>query len=245
MGQLYSEFPIICLRSSSCSLLLVATINLTNVLASLYFAVSSLDLEKNVKFWFSVSSLTAFPPPSWIFQDHWMRFELLLIGMNYVYRACLPVKLLQLCPTPCDSMDCSPPDSSVHGFSRQEYWSGLLCPPPGDLSNLEIEPASPYIGRQVLYRYWHLGSPVYRAVQVGSHSARLLGSFRGGPRLLLCLLLSLGAKPVCHPAGEGRMVGKLRKGIHFCLVLSSHLNTFPVANKQNKTYEILSFLSNF
>ena len=21
------------------------------------------------------------------------------------------------------------------GFSRQEYWSGLLCPPPGDLSN--------------------------------------------------------------------------------------------------------------
>ena len=36
------------------------------------------------------------------------------------------------------------------GFSRQEYWAGLLCPPPGDLSNREIEPASPYIGRQVL-----------------------------------------------------------------------------------------------
>ena len=30
----------------------MATINLTNVLASLYFAVSSLDLEKNVKFLF-------------------------------------------------------------------------------------------------------------------------------------------------------------------------------------------------
>ena len=28
---------------------------------------------------------------------------------------------------------CGPPGSSVHGFSRQEYWSGLLCPPPGDL----------------------------------------------------------------------------------------------------------------
>ena len=26
------------------------------------------------------------------------------------------------------------------GFSRQEYWSGLLCPPPGDLSNPGIEP---------------------------------------------------------------------------------------------------------
>ena len=25
------------------------------------------------------------------------------------------------------------------GFSRQEYWSGLLCPPPGDLPDLGIE----------------------------------------------------------------------------------------------------------
>ena len=28
------------------------------------------------------------------------------------------------------------------GFSRQEYWSGLLCPPPGDLLDPGIEPAS-------------------------------------------------------------------------------------------------------
>ena len=27
-------------------------------------------------------------------------------------------------------------------FSRQEYWSGLLCPPPGDLPDPVIEPAS-------------------------------------------------------------------------------------------------------
>ena len=26
------------------------------------------------------------------------------------------------------------------GFSRQEYWSGLPCPPPGDLLNPGIEP---------------------------------------------------------------------------------------------------------
>ena len=25
------------------------------------------------------------------------------------------------------------------GFSRPEYWSGLPCPPPGDLPNLEIQ----------------------------------------------------------------------------------------------------------
>ena len=29
------------------------------------------------------------------------------------------------------------------GFSRQEYWSGLPCPPPGDLPNPGIEPTSP------------------------------------------------------------------------------------------------------
>ena len=28
------------------------------------------------------------------------------------------------------------------GFSRQEYWSGLPCPPPGDLSDPGIEPVS-------------------------------------------------------------------------------------------------------
>ena len=52
--------------------------------------------------------------------------------------------VVQLCPTLCDPMDCSPPDSSVHwGFSRQEYWSGLPCPPQGDLPNPGIKPNSP------------------------------------------------------------------------------------------------------
>ena len=29
------------------------------------------------------------------------------------------------------------------GFSRQEYWSGLPCPPPEDLPDSGIKPASP------------------------------------------------------------------------------------------------------
>ena len=29
------------------------------------------------------------------------------------------------------------------GFSRQEYWGGLPCPPPGDLPDPGIKPASP------------------------------------------------------------------------------------------------------
>ena len=42
----------------------------------------------------------------------------------------------------CDPLDCSMPGSSVLGYSRQEYWSGLPCPPPGDLPNPGIKLAS-------------------------------------------------------------------------------------------------------
>jgi len=52
------------------------------------------------------------------------------------------VKLLQSCPTLCDPMDCSLPDSSVHGFSRQEYSSGLPCSLPEDLPDPGTEPTS-------------------------------------------------------------------------------------------------------
>ena len=40
------------------------------------------------------------------------------------------------------------------GFFTQEYWSGLLFTPPGDLpkpGSEPLSPASPYIGRQILY----------------------------------------------------------------------------------------------
>ena len=40
-------------------------------------------------------------------------------------------------------MECSPPGSSVHRFSRQEYWSGLPFIPPGDHPNPEIKTWSP------------------------------------------------------------------------------------------------------
>ena len=50
----------------------------------------------------------------------------------------------QLCPTLRDPIDCSPPGSSLSmEFSRQEYWSGLPFPSPGDLPSLGIELVSP------------------------------------------------------------------------------------------------------
>ena len=41
---------------------------------------------------------------------------------------------------PCEPRDCIPPGSSVQGILQQEHWSGLLCWPPGDLSNPGIRP---------------------------------------------------------------------------------------------------------
>ena len=48
------------------------------------------------------------------------------------------------------------------GFSRQDYWNALPCPPPRDLPNRRIKRKSyvSCVGRQVLYHYCHLESPI-------------------------------------------------------------------------------------
>ena len=51
-------------------------------------------------------------------------------------------EVAQLCLTFCDPMDCSLSGSSVHGILRQECWSGLPFPSPGDLPDPGIEPGS-------------------------------------------------------------------------------------------------------
>ena len=58
-------------------------------------------------------------------------------------------KSLKLCPTLCDIDHWA---LLSMRFSRQEYWSGLPCPPSGDLPNLGIEPTSPSL------LYWQAGS---------------------------------------------------------------------------------------
>ena len=55
------------------------------------------------------------------------------VGCHFLLQ-CMKVKseseVTQSCPTLSDPMDCSLPGSSVHGFSRQEYWSGVPLPSP-------------------------------------------------------------------------------------------------------------------
>ena len=52
------------------------------------------------------------------------------------------VQMLQLCLTLCDLWTEVPQAHQFMGFSRQEYWSGLPCSPPGDLPHPGIEPRS-------------------------------------------------------------------------------------------------------
>ena len=59
-------------------------------------------------------------------------------------------EVAQSCPTLCDPVDCSLPASLSMGFSRQEYWSGLPFPSPGDLPDLGIEPRSPTLEADAL-----------------------------------------------------------------------------------------------
>ena len=110
---------------------------------------------------------------------------------------------VRLLATPWTAAHPAPPS---RGFSRQEYWSGLPLPSPGDLPNPRVEPTSPSIGRQVLY-HWatreahynkasiaikqvtHIFFPVHVRVMLrecpGSLVVRILGFHCRGPGSIL------------------------------------------------------------
>ena len=94
------------------------------------------------------------------------QFQLIHMSIYVYILTCAYVhaQFLQSCPTFCD------PKTIVHQpplsmrFSRQEYWSGLLCPHPGDLPNPGIKltsPVSPALQGDSL-PLSHLRSPVYK-----------------------------------------------------------------------------------
>ena len=57
----------------------------------------------------------------------------------------------ELCPTLWNHMDCIGHQAPLSmGFPRQEYWSGLPFPSPGDLPDPGIEPGSPALEADAL-----------------------------------------------------------------------------------------------
>ena len=68
-------------------------------------------------------------------------------------------EVAQLCPTPCDPVDCSPPGSSVHGILQARILEcGLPFPSPGDLPKPVIEPKSPALQADALFSEPHLAN---------------------------------------------------------------------------------------
>ena len=97
----------------------------------------------------------------------------------------LRVKLLSrvwLFATPW-TVDCQAPPSV--GFSRQEYWSGLLFPSPGDLPDLGIEP----------------GSPTLQADSLLSEPPRNPFIAPSTTHVHACILHMLGNQPLCFAQG--------------------------------------------
>ena len=66
-------------------------------------------------------------------------------------------EVTQSCLTLCDPMDCSPPDSSIHGIFQARILEWVPFPSPGDLPYPGIEPRSPALQVDALPRN-HLGS---------------------------------------------------------------------------------------
>ena len=74
---------------------------------------------------------------------------------------CVCAKSLQPCLTLCDAMDCSPPDSSVHGNLQARILEWIAMPSSRGSSRPRDRTHIPYVscpGREILYYYCHLGS---------------------------------------------------------------------------------------
>ena len=52
------------------------------------------------------------------------------------------------------------------GFSRQEYWSGLSFPPPGDLPDPEIKLVSPALAGEIFFNNEPPGKPLAISLQI-------------------------------------------------------------------------------
>ena len=98
---------------------------------------------------------------------------LVLYGMCCIL-SCFSIQLCVTLWTPT----CQTPLSM--GLSMQEYWSGLLCPPPGDLLNPGIEPESPVSPA--------LAGEFFTTVQLARSFLKVLESFPHYPHPFIFLV---------------------------------------------------------
>ena len=75
------------------------------------------------------------------------------VGCRFLLR-CMKVKSLSRVQTRCNPVTVAYQALPSMGFSRHEYWSGMLFPSPGDLPDSGSEPGLPHC-RQMLYHLSH------------------------------------------------------------------------------------------
>ena len=134
-----------------------------------------------------------------------------LVNINTCCCHCL---VAQSCLTLCNPMDCSPPGSSVRGISQSRILGGLPFPPPGDLPNPGMEPASvaspALVGRFFTTEPSRKSSKSLRETQLqvfGIPSLMLFLFFHiasgmfclwWAPESLLSITSKLSARELCH-----------------------------------------------
>ena len=100
------------------------------------------ERDLNVKLEFRLSLRSSFYPIFKISEESYLHFSDVVKQISMILRH-PTLCCIQSCLTLCDPLDGSPPPWTAHlstGFSRQEYWSGLPCPPPGILPDPGIKP---------------------------------------------------------------------------------------------------------
>ena len=88
--------------------------------------------------WYSTAMLSSKPYPLPLNETSYP-FSILPFSSTL----CVHARSPQSCSTLCNLCAVAHQVSVSTGFSRQEYWSGLPCLPPGDLPEPGIEPRSP------------------------------------------------------------------------------------------------------
>ena len=81
------------------------------------------------KYWSVIFSISPFYEYSGLisFRIYWFDLAVQKTLKSHLQQACMSAQLLQLCLTLCSPWTVTHQAPLSMGFSRQEYWSGLLC----------------------------------------------------------------------------------------------------------------------
>ena len=134
---------------------------------------------------------------------------------------CVCAKSLQSCSTLCDPLDCTLQAPLSMRFSRQKYWSGVPCSPPGDLFDPGTKP--PSLLSPAMEGRFFTTSTTWEALQNhrAVYKSRLL--FR---TLLAAEVDTNPDTPALHTAPRPHVCGRSNPALWGTSLISSHQQTW-------------------